>query len=250
MDTGMGIGRALVMFSGVSFIWAGKCDHYSLTTTYKGGYCTGEGILTQLVDPHLCRYQCIVSTTCNAYNYNTTRETCTYFSSPCPQPFSDPTMEFAVFTQRPYEQCYEWIAFISGDPIDERMARTEHVSHGIIGRTQRSGQDIVCSFRTRYSKCYGYFGAWYDTSRFQRLRIMEGCATYWVTYTSQDPLPPRAVIAGHMANGDIVFVSKFVGNVVEHMGLPAHYSAGAEYAVTEYGRAEWRSNTMMIMVVL
>ena len=249
METCMNIGRVFIILSAFSSTWAEKCENYSLSIPYNGRFCTGGGVVTQLGTPHLCRYQCILLATCNAYNYNATTGTCTHFSSPCPQALGDPTMEFAVFTQRPYEQCYEWIPYYSGDYVDERMAHTEH-SYRIISRTQRSGNDIVVYFEIRFSQCYGYFGSHFSTLQCQRLRIMEDCTTYWVTYVARDPLPPRAVTAGHMANGDRVYVSKFdVGNG-ELMGLPGHYVAGAENTVTEYKAVARRSNIMMIMVVL
>ena len=59
-----------------------KCESYSLSIPYKGRYCTGEGLIIPHVFPHHCRYVCLQSATCNAYNYNNTDRTCTQFTSP------------------------------------------------------------------------------------------------------------------------------------------------------------------------
>ena len=250
MDTAnMHIGIIFVISAGLSIIWAEKCEQYSLSMPYKGRYCTGDGVVTQQVASHLCRYQCILSATCKDYNYNTTVGTCTRFSSPCPQSLSDPAMEFAVFTQKPYEQCYDWIPYSSGDSDDARMVYTEY-STRIIGCTQRASNDVVCYFHTLFKKCFGYFGSIFQSALCQRLRIAEGCTIHWVPYIARDPIPPRAVTAGQMANGDRVYVSQFeVGNG-PLSGLPGHYLEGAENTVSQYAKVPRRSTTMMMMVIL
>ena len=123
-------------------VWAEKCERYSLSMPYKGRYCTGDGIVIPLDAPRLCQYQCILSATCKAYNYNATVEIYTCFSSPCPQALGDPAMEFSVFTQRPYEQCYEWIPYNTGDSVDERMIYVDTSFH-IIARRQMTGNDTL-----------------------------------------------------------------------------------------------------------
>ena len=210
---------------------------------------TGDGAITQLLTSHLCRYRCILSATCKACNYNATVGTCTSYNSPCPQALSDPAMEFAIFTQKPYEQCYEWIPYSPGYSEDARMIYTEHSSR-IIGRTQRANNNVVCYFHTYFKDCFGYFGSTFRSALCQRLRIAEGCTIHWVPYIARDPIPHRAVTAGHMANGDTVYVSKFeVGNG-PLSGLPGHYVEGAENTVSEYMNVPRRSTTMMMMVVL
>ena len=245
----MNIGTALMLFSGFSTIWATNCENYSLLMPYKGRYCTGDGAVTRMLTPHLCRYQCILSATCKAYNYNTAVGTCTRFSSPCPQAFSDPAMEFVVFTQKPYEQCYDWIPYSSGDSDDARMIYADHSSR-IIGRTQRASNDVVCYFHTSIKDCFGYFGSVFRSALCQRLRIAEGCTIHWVPYVARDPIPPRAVTAGHMANGDTVYVSKFEFGNGPLSSVPGHYVASAENTVSEYMGVPRRSTTMMMMVVL
>ena len=243
------IGVVFMVFPGLSTVWTEKCEHYSLSMPYKGRYCTGDGIVTPLVAPHLCWYQCILSSTCKAYNYNATVGICTGFSSPCPQALSDPAMEFSVFTQRPYEQCYEWIPYNSGDSIDERMIYADTFFH-IIARMERSGNDIVSYFHTGFNVCYGYFGSPFSSRQCQRLRIMEDCTIFWVPYTAHDPIPPRAVMAGNMANGDIVYVTKFCFNFPPIICLPGHYVEGADNTFNQFDNVVRRFTTMMMMVVL
>ena len=256
MDTHrMKICTIFMIFSGLSTIWAEKCELYPLSMPYNGMYCSSDGVVTPLVAPHRCRYLCILSSTCNAYNYNATIGTCTHFSSPCPQAFSDPAMEFVVLTQLPYEQCYEWIPFQTTDPIDKRMVHNDYASRDvyyafrIIGRTQRSGNDVLCYFHKGDSYCHGYLGSQFATIQIQLLPIVEGCTIFWVPYTARDPVPPRAVKAGHMVNGDIVYVTKF-SLVPPAKLLVGHYVAGAENTVSQHLGVVQRSTTMMMMVVL
>ena len=89
---------------GLTVIWsviaAEHCKLFSLSTSYKGRYCPGDGIVSQHQFPHQCRYICLQAAACKAYNYNATRGTCTRFTSPCPLAVADTMMEFAVFTDK------------------------------------------------------------------------------------------------------------------------------------------------------
>ena len=110
-----------------------------------------------------------------------------------------------------------------------------------------------CYFYIPFSKCYASKGG----SQFnhkqgypcQRLRIKEGCTIFWVPYIARDPIPPRAVTAGHMTNGDRVYVTKFDNNKVPVESLAGHYVEGADNTVGVYAGTR-SSSTMMIMVVL
>ena len=82
----------------------------------------------------------------------------------------------------------------------------------------------------------------------QRLRIMEDCTVFWVPYTARDPIPSRAVMAGHTANGSVVYVTKFYG--IKSHSLAGHYVDGAERTSGVRGRAVESSTTMMMLVVL
>ena len=79
---------------------------------------------------------------------------------------------------------------------------------------------------------------------------MEGCAIFWVHYVARDPIPPKAVTAGHKENGDSVYVTKFDYNHPPLFTLPGHYVEGAEDAVTTFAGIARRSTTMMMIVVL
>ena len=241
----------------VAAIWpviaADHCKVFSLSVSYRGRYCPGDGMLSTDLLPHQCRHICLQSTACKAYNYNITDRTCTRFTSPCPQPVVDPVMEFAVFTENPIDQCYEWVSYSSGDPVDARMITTDEPER-VICRMQKDGHDIVCNFHIRYSKCYGNLGS----SEFinihgypcQRLRIKEDCSVFWVPYTAGDPINPRAAVAGHMANGDAAYVAKFSYNKPSLVSLSGHYVKGADYAFGTHAGVFKTSVSMMMLVVL
>ena len=249
--TVVNMGITLVMIRVLSIIMAQTCERYSLPMSYEGRYCPGDGIITPLPAPNLCRSLCLQSPTCTAYNYNATATTCTRLTSPCPEAFDDPVMEFVVFTQKPYTQCYTWVTYNVGDALDERIV--SQVGR-IICRMVRSGNDVVCYWHPRYKKCYAYLSSSFNSAQgytCQRLRIMEGCTVYWFPYTAHDPIPPRAVTAGQMANGDTVYVTKFdyvYNNHSKH--FTGHYVEEAADTVAEYAGGVLRSTTMMMMVVL
>ena len=157
-------------------------------------------------------------------------------------------MEFVVFAQRPYE-CYEWVPYSAGDPVDDRMIYTDDPRR-IISRMQRDGNDVGCYFYTQFAACFATAGdsEFHNQEGYpcQRLQIKEGCTIVWVPYIARDPIPPRAALTGHMANGDRVYVTKFDYN---EENLAGHYVEGAENTVGAHAGIR-RSNTMMMMVVL
>ena len=138
-------------------ITAHSCKSYDLAMPYGGRYCIAENAITQSVLPHLCLHTCIHSPNCRAYNYNVTEEKCTQFTSPCPQAYSDPLMEYVVFRETPVHQCYEWVTYNSGDPLDERMITTDHPMC-IVSRLAVDGSDVVGYFFTDKGHCYGTVG--------------------------------------------------------------------------------------------
>ena len=151
------------------------------------------------------------------------------------------------------DQCYKWVPYISEDVIDARMISTDDPSR-IICRMQRAGNDIVCQYNTIYSVCFANLG----NSPFgsdggypcQRLLIMEGCTVSWVPYIARDPIHRRAVIAGHMANGDTVYVTMFDYNRPPLFSLAGHYVEGAAITIGRLGVATQNSTTMMMLIML
>ena len=123
-----------------------------------------HGVVTHHVLPHQCRYMCLQSVICRAYNYNATDGTCTLFRTPCPQAFAEALMEFAVLTQKSSDECYQWIPYVPGDAIDSRMVYTDNA--GLLPEFG-SSQGYPC----------------------QRLRIEEDCTIIWVPYTAPDSIP-------------------------------------------------------------
>ena len=234
-------------------VTAYRCKMYSLSMPYGGRYCIGESIGTLKLLPHQCRYICLQSATCKAYNYNVTERICTCFTSPCPQAYSDPAMEFVVLRETPVIQCYEWVPYSRGDPLDERMIATDSPVH-IVSRLHVNGNDVVGYLSTNSWYCYGTLGnteyTTYQGYSCERLRVVEGCTIFWVPYTAGRPLPSQAVIGGVMANGDVVYVVKFDcifnGKV---KSISGYYIEGAPHATSGYAGTRHLA-AMMMMVVL
>ena len=81
-----------------------------------------------------------------------------------------------------------------------------------------------------------------------RLHIMEERTVFWLPYTGRYHIPPRAVMAGHTASGDVVYVTKFYSN--NDRSLAGHYVDGTERTFGVYGGVVQSSTTMMMLVVL
>ena len=123
-------------------VTANRCQRFSLTMPYRGRFCTGEGTVTHELLPHQYLYICHQSANCKAYNYNVTGRTCTRFTHPCPQAFSDLVMEYVVFRETPINQCYGWVPYSRGDPLDARSITTGSPIF-VVARLQVNGNDVV-----------------------------------------------------------------------------------------------------------
>ena len=158
-------------------------------------------------------------------------------------------MEFMVFREMPVNQCYTWVPYNSGDPLDERMVATES-SWCIVARLHVNGNDVVCYYVSTIGGCWGALGVTrYNTKqgyRCERLRVMEGCTIFWVPYTAGKPLPSQAVIGGFLANGNVAYVVKFDAMDI----ISGYYIEGAPHAISAYRGSARTSLTMMMMVVL
>ena len=248
------IGAAIGVTAILSALAAEHCKLFRESGQYNGRYCPlDDAIVTLHLLPRQCRYICITSPTCKAYNYNTTRRSCARFASPCLQAIPDTVMEFAVFTEKTMDQCYEWVPYSSGDAVDPRMISTDDAHH-MICRMQRSGDDRMGYLYTTHSKCYASWGpSQFDNKQgypCQRLRITEDCTVYWVPYTAGRPIHPRSVIGGHMANGDVVYVTKFDYSYPPVVSLAGHYVKGADHTISPAGGAVQSCTTMMMLIVL
>ena len=250
----MAVFKAFMAMAFVQNITASRCEWYHLSMPYGGRYCPGVGTVTPDLLPHQCRYLCLQSVTCKAYNYNATIKTCTRFTSPCPKAFSDPDMAFMVVRETPVNQCYEWVLYSPGDPVDERMIQTDTYWH-IMSRLKVYGNDVVCFFTSVSNTCWATLaGVEYSTRQghqCERLRVVEGCTITWVSYTAGEPLPPNAVIGGVLANGDVPYVVKFDCCIVRTIlvNIAGYYVEGATHAISGYTGTRYATSMMMMVVI-
>ena len=252
-ETRIIIGAIILGITILSDLAAERCKKFSVSKPHSGRYCPGDGMVVSHLLPQQCLYVCIAYPACKAYNFNATDGTCNRFTAPCLQAIPDAVMEFVVFTEKSVNQCYDWVPYSSGDAIEPRMVFSDD-TYRIVGLMQRDGHDRVGYFDAQQSKCY----ASWESSEFrsdqgypcQRLRIVEDCVVFWVPYTAGNPINPRPVIGGHMANGDTVYVTKFDYNFPLVLSLVGHYVEGADHTISLAGSVIQSSSTMMMLTVL
>ena len=247
------VGTVICVTDTLLALGAEHCKLFSMSDPYNGRYCPGDGMVIPHLLTYQCRYVCIVSPTCKAYNYNATERTCTRLASPCLQAISDSVMDFAVLTANPVDQCYEWVPYSSGDTVEPRMVFTDD-TYRAVSRMQRGGEDRVGYFDAQKSACY----ASWESSDFintqgypcQLLRIIQDCTVFWVPYTAGNPINPRSVNGGRMVNGDMVYVTKFDYNYPPVLSLVGHYVQGADHTISPAGSVTRSSASMMMLIML
>ena len=83
----------------------GNCHVYDMYNSYEihgGRYCPMEGAaLSYDLTIHHCKYLCLQSTNCAAFNHDTADNNCTFLRNPFPLAHGAPGMEYFVFTAKP-----------------------------------------------------------------------------------------------------------------------------------------------------
>ena len=187
-----------------------KCISYDFTNPFRGRYCPTEGIMAPNLSWHHCKLFCLYRSSCQAINYNFTSNLCTYLTATCPKAVSDPNMAIVLFTEWQPEQCMEWIPKEDGDPNKDRSV-TEG-NDRFVARMQKDGNVFVCYLRSKTDKCYSRHGedpfSSKDGYTCEYLRIRDGCIVYYVDYQLGAPLPRKALIGGHTAEGFPLYIGR------------------------------------------
>ena len=210
------------------------CHLFEIAPLSIGRFCPRDAIPQRPVEAHECIYHCIQSKFCSAFNYNHTDKACTRMINPCAMALSYPDVQYTVFAQLAANQCYEWVFYdssVTDDVMEDRTIHTDRAGQKV-SRMQKDGNDIVGYLVHGLKNCYG----WYVDRQIdsgsgllcQYLRVKEGCTLFWVPYIVGQSLPPRSVIGGTMANGDVNHVIKF--HKLLNVGLihsAGYFTAGA-----------------------
>ena len=226
---------------------AQECQLLENTPLVSGIYCPEniEAAFNSL--PHLCRAMCLQTPNCAAYNYNTSDNTCTRLTAPCPQPQSDPVMKFGALIARKPQECCEWIPFIRGGPRVERMVAVDENPTRTVARTTSGGANYFGYYFEPNDACYiatsATNGERIDGHPCQLLRITEGCAVLWEPYTAGDRLPAKVVIGGNTADGDNVYVASMYNKC-------GYYPHGATHGSVPHGEGGVQTARNMKLLVL
>ena len=231
-------------------------DIYNSDLTPDGLYCSIGGIaLSYDSTLHQCKYLCLQSANCAAFNHNRTDDKCTFFHNPCPLAHKAPEMEYFVFTKTPTDQCSQWIPYTSNDPLDDRMIAS-HIGTQMVSRIRYNGNYLIGYQYIPYKQCFTYttvddrIVSSGSSAPCERLRIADDCTAFWIPYTAEESLSPRAVTGGRMASGEIAYVVKFdIYEDSSTIWISGYYTEGAPNAVSAYYRIR-TSNTMMMLVIL
>ena len=224
----------------------GKCQSFKFYLPLTGKYCPGDGAQPQRLLPHDCKLMCIQSSNCAAFNYNHTTGECTPFAAPCIQAMPEATMEFGVIMPHAeVEQCYQWRPIAQHDWNRAVDVTKENV---YVIRMLKGGSYYAGNYAKIVDECYAYDGTGSIINKHgypcESLWINEGCTVYFQPYNLGEPLPERAVIAGSLANGDVVYVASL--ECQQGLRRPGYYIATNNYAHAAFQK----SNIFNILVVL
>ena len=225
-----------------------KCQSFEFYSPLVGKYCPGDGVQRQKIAAHECKYICIQSSNCAAFNYNHTTDDCTHFASPCLRALPNLMMEFGSFTPHlGAQQCYEWrpIALRDWDRAVEDNNPTHFVVRLLSDGTYYIGHWSQfagsCSVAADGRSVNGFNGC-------DSLWIKEGCTVFSQPYILDQPLPERAVIAGQLFNGDNIYVASIHRwNDPTKVRFPGYYIEANGYAQSRYDRSYHRFNILIVL---
>ena len=222
-----------------------------------GYYCPQPGTILHSMAVSQCKLKCLQSVNCEAFNHNSTDNTCTLFAISCPVIISNLMMKYAVFgPNNRIIKCYEWVPYVPTDPLDERMVTVDNGSPlSYMSRIHADGNDAMGFVVPEHGSCYSCVDPVlynsHDTHKSpvypcQILRISSLCKYLWVPYTAGDPLPDKALIGGQMAGESQVWIAKFFdGEFV----LSGYYTTGSTHAFLRVGGLCKTTTTMEILIL-
>ena len=236
-----------------------NCHSYDIYESHKipgGRYCPTEGTaLFSDLTIRQCKYLCLQSANCAAFNHNTADDKYAFLHKPCPLANGVPGMEYFIFTEKPSHQCFQWVPYASGDALDDRMIASQ-IGALMVSRIMYNGNNIIGYQYIPHQQCFTYttvddqIVSSSSSAPCERLRIADDCTAFWVPYRAGDPLPARAVTGGLMASGEVGYAVKFdILHNSETVTISGYYTEGASHAISAYyGFRD--SNTMMMLVIL
>ena len=221
-----------------------KCISYKFNNPFPGRYCPKGSVNNLNLSWHQCKQFCLQSYSCQAVNYNFTDNLCSYFSETCTIAISSPYMAFVLFTKKRPEQCIEWIPIQDRHPQTDRSATEDNVR--FVTRLQKDGNDYVGYWRTDWTECKsrddrGPINLMHLLCQY--LRIRDGCTIYYVGYERGAPMPPNAVIGGHIAGG----LPVYIGRQMPPSNAVGYYILGSKEFVTPWS---YSTGKVKIMVTL
>ena len=231
-------------------------DMYESDEIPGGRYCpTEDTTLPNDLTMQQCKYLCIQSANCAAFNHNTADDKCTFLDKPCPLANGVPGMEYFIFTAKPSHQCFQWLPYTSGDALDDRMIAIQ-IGALMVSRIKYNGNYIIGYQYIPHQLCFTYttvddqIVTSSSSSPCERLRIADDCTAFWVPYRAGDSLPARVVTGGRMASGEVGYVVKFdILYNSETVTISGYYTEGASHAISAYYGFR-NSITMMMLVML
>lgn len=229
-------------------LYSETCSTYVSNSRYRGYFCDNGDVIKSTIgkEHQFCVFECIRSPECAAMNYNTANSTCSLLAEPCVTTTHNDDFNFLLFRDDPDQECTTWSSYNSGDPLPDRVV----IAPNPISRFVRSGNTLVGHMSIYYKTAYSVLqtGVVLEHSSWELLVIDNQCSTAWVPYTVGEPLPPKVVVGGYMANIGGTYPVRIWG-VLSNRYCQGYYALTMSEAICRYGSTE-TSADMEILVIL
>ena len=175
-----------------------------------GYHCiTNAGVLSKFTEVRLyvCIHRCMSLNGCSTVNYNFGNSTCVLSEAPCKGLSRDETFATGHFvTAEPPRECIRWVSLTFFEP-SKSVSSTYCTGQSIrcfLGRLIVDTNVLPAKYQTHSNEMWTVLdGEEIKTGEGEEvLHVHEDCDVNWVSFdATTDPLPPRAVQGGYLANG-------------------------------------------------
>ena len=190
-----------------------SCESFHLHDKLLGYGCgwNNQVIITDVAE-HECVLRGMLDKSCTAVNYDVQDRVCMRMEVPCPVLEIHQYVHYQILTPTPADGCVLWM--VPNDWSHPRMVKyiNKPESRHAVARIESAGELLPAKWPRNVPKASSVQNnAQFSDSVFEVLVVKESCSLRWVNYnaSSGNPLPPGAILGGHLADGTLLYVALF-----------------------------------------
>ena len=245
----------LIMFAAACILHTVEsCQTLHLRNRLMGFGCAwGNNVNFTGVAEHECVLRCMSDKSCTAVNYDVQDRVCMRMEVPCPVLEIQQYVHYQILAAPPVDDCVQWIP--TGDWDYPRMVKYNSDPNGYqlhgVARLTRAGEVLPARWSKAKNIAYTVQNnTKFVSSVFEVLVVKKSCSVRWVNYdaSSGNPLPPGAILGGHLADGMPLYVA--ITCLSANWQVAGYYNHETRTGTCQWGLSKNNQGNIKILATL